>query len=221
MSQRQSEHYAAEDTERSWDIYVEIHEVYPDAIVIGGWGSWLHNKAAKSHDIDVIVSPQDLSAMRETLELTESHHLGSPEWRGTYDSIHLDVYVCYQSRLGQILKLPVEHLVEHRQEIDGYPTLNKEALLVAKAAARLDRRDTQPGQKDAEDMLIMLLKADRPWDFELVLRVAECSKSVNPAGPDLVFRAVEGLNEMASGRAVRRQLAAVVNEMRSVFERVT
>jgi hypothetical protein len=218
MSQPQSEHYAAEDTEKSWGIYQEIHQSYPDAIVIGGWGSWLHNKAAKSHDIDIIVSPQDLSTMRETLELTESHHLGSPKWRGTYAGIHLDVYVSYQSRLGQILKLPVEHLVAHRQQIDGYPTLNKEALLVAKAAARLDRPDTQPGQKDAEDMTIMLLGAAEPWDFDLVRRVAKCSKSISPLGADLVLHAVEGLNEVARERTIRRQLAAISKEMRHVFE---
>lgn len=218
MSQPQSEHYAAQDTERSWDVYVEIHQIFPDAIVIGGWGSWLHNKAAKSHGIDVIVSPQGLSTMRETLELTESHHLGSPKWRGTYDGIHLDVYVSYISRLGQLLKLPVEHLMEHRQEIDGYPTLNKEALLVAKAAARLDRPDTQPGLKDAEDMTIMLLRATGPWNFDLVRQVARCSKSVNPPGTRLVLRAVEGLADVASERAIRRQLVAISKEMRAVFE---
>src|SRR5665213_148494 len=217
MSQPQSEYYAAADTERSWGIYQEIHQVYPDAIVIGGWGSWLHNKAAKSHDIDIIVSPHDLSTMRETLELTESHHLGSPKWRGTYDGIHLDVYVCYQSRLGQLLKLPVEHLVAHRQQIDGYPTLNKEALLVAKAAARLDRPDTQPGQKDAEDMTIMLLGSTETWDFDLVLRVAECSKSIHPDGANLVLHAVKGLAEVASARPTRKRLDAIYKEMRHVF----
>ena len=218
MSQPQSEHYAAEDTERSWGIYTEIHQIYPDAIVIGGWGSWLHNKAAKSHDIDVIVSPQDLSTMREVFELTESHHLGSPKWRGTYDGIHLDVYVCYQSRLGQVLKLPVEHLVQHRQQIDGFPTLNKEALLVAKSAARLDRPDTQPGLKDAEDMTIMLLEATDPWDFGLVRQIAECSQSIEPTGANLVLRAVEGLAEVASERTIRRQLVAKYKEMRDTFD---
>ncbi len=218
MSQPQSEHYAAEDTERSWGIYTEIHQLYPDAIVIGGWGSWLHNKAAKSHDIDVIVSPQDLSMMRGTLELTESHHLGSPKWRGTYDGIHLDVYVCYQSRLGQLLKLPVEHLVEYRQQIDGFPTLNKEALLVAKAAARLDRPNSQPGLKDAQDMTMMLLEPKEPWNFRLVRRVAKCSESPDPNGTDLVLSAVEGLAEVANERAIRRQLVAIFKEMRAAFE---
>jgi hypothetical protein len=218
MSQPQSEHYAAEDTERSWGIYTEIHQTYPNAIVIGGWGSWLHNKAAKSHDIDIIVEPHDLSTMRETFELTESNHLGSPKWRGTYEGIHLDVYVTYRSQLGRILKFPVEHLVEHRQQIDGYPTLNKEALLVAKSAARLDRPDTQPGLKDAEDMTIMLLGARGPWDFDLVHRVAQCSRSEDPPGCDLVFSAVEGLQEIARSRASRRALMAIIKEMRAVFE---
>lgn len=41
MSQPPSEHYAADDTERSWGIYQEIHQIYPEAIVIGGWGCQL------------------------------------------------------------------------------------------------------------------------------------------------------------------------------------
>lgn len=217
MSQPQSEHYLAEDTERSWGIFGDIHKSYPDAIVIGGWGSWLHNKAAKSHDIDIIVSPEDLSSMRPTLDLGETTHFGSPKWRGTYDGIHLDVYVTYRSRLGRVLQFPVEHLVGHRQDIDGYPTLKKEALLVAKAAARLDRPDTQPGRKDAEDMAIMLLGASVPWDFALVQRVANCSLSEDPSGSDLVLAAVEGLVDVETERARRRKLAAIVKEMQAAF----
>jgi hypothetical protein len=218
MSPPPSERYSVEDTERSWGIYEEIHHYYPDAIVIGGWGSWLHNKSAKSHDIDIIVEPQDLSHMREALHLTESSHLGSPKWRGMYEGTHLDVYGTYRSRLGMRLRLPVECLVEHRQDIDGYPTLNKEALLVAKAAARLDRPDTQPGLKDAEDMTLMLLGAPDPWNFALVHQVAACARSEEVPGPALVLEAVDGLRQVARERIVRRQLAAVGKEMRAAFE---
>jgi hypothetical protein len=207
----------AEETERSWDIYEEVHRSYPEAIVIGGWASWLHNRAAKSHDIDIVVGPEDLAHMRQALELTESSHLGSPKWRGTYDEIHLDVYVTHRSRLGRRLQLPVEHLVEHRQDFDGYPTLNKEALLVAKSAARLDRPDTLPGRKDAEDMALMLLKAPDPWRFRVVYRVARFSLSPDASGSNLVLEAVAGLADEAPTTQRARALDRIAREMRAAF----
>lgn len=209
-----SDWYKAEDTERSWGIYEEVNRSYPDAIVIGGWASWLHNKAAKSHDIDLIVSQVDLEHMEQALDLTENSHFGSPKWRGTYDGIHLDVYVAYRSRLGIRLQLPVECLIKHRQDIDGFPTLCKEALLVAKAAARLDRPDTLPGRKDAEDMAMMLLSASDPWDYALVHGVAKCSMSTGLSGVELVSEAVSGLSDEASNKARRKELDRIAKELR-------
>jgi hypothetical protein len=190
---------------------------YPDAIVIGGWASWLHDKAARSHDIDIVVSSADLDHMRQALELTENSHFGSPKWRGTYDGIHLVVHVTFRSRLGTRLQLPVEHLVEYRFDIDGYPTLNKEALLVAKSAARLDRPDTLPGRKDAEDMALMLLGADRAWDFPLVHRVAQCSLSAEGPGSQLVLEAVSGLADEAWTAKAARELRRVAKTMEASF----
>jgi hypothetical protein len=212
-----SDWYKAEDTERSWGIYEEVNRSYPDAIVIGGWASWLHNRAAKSHDIDLIVSQEDLADMKQALDLTENSHFGTPKWRGTYDGIHLDVYAAHRSRLGTLLQLPVECLVEHREDIDGFPTLCKEALLVAKSAARLDRPDTLPGHKDAEDMAIMLLNAPDVWDFTLVHRVAKCSMSSGLSGVELVLEAVSGLSDEASNKSRRKALDRISKEMKKVF----
>jgi hypothetical protein len=209
--------YLTADTERSWAIYDDIHNSYPNAIVIGGWASWLHNKAAKSHDIDIIVTSAELDDMRQALDLTENSHFGSPKWRGTYDGIHLDIYVTYRSRLGTRLQLPVEHLVKHRLDIDGYPTLNKEALLVAKAAARLDRPDTLPGQKDARDMSLMILGAPAAWDWPLVYEVAQFSESTERTGSRLVLQAVAGLPDEARTAKEARDLRRVAKEMEEAF----
>jgi hypothetical protein len=209
--------YLPADTERSWEIYDDIHNSYPNAIVIGGWASWLHNKAAKSHDIDIIVTSAELDDMRQALDLTENSHFGSPKWRGTYDGIHLDIYVTYRSRLGTRLQLPVEHLVKHRLDIDGYPTLNKEALLVAKAAARLDRPDTLPGQKDARDMSFMILGAPAAWDWPLVYEVAQFSESTEGTGSRLVLEAVAGLPDEARTAKEARDLRRVAKEMEEAF----
>jgi hypothetical protein len=212
------EFYDTADTERSWVIYDDIHSSYPEAIVIGGWASWLHNKAAKSHDIDIIITSPELDDMRLALDLTENDHFGSPKWRGTYDGIHLDVYVTYRSRLGTRLQLPVEYLVGHRVDIDGYPTLNKEALLVAKSAARLDRPDTLPGKKDAVDMTLMILGASTPWDWPLVHAVAQSSRSTEGTGSQLVLEAVSGLPDEAQTTKQARDLRRVAKEMEAAFD---
>ena len=166
------EYYDAADTERSWDIYQDVHRSYPDAIVIGGWASWLHNRAARSHDIDLIVGPTDLASMEAALELTSNSHFGSTKWRGTYDGIHLDVYVTYRSRLGSQASAarrapgrtsPGPYGVSHPQQ--GGPA-SCEGCREAGSARHL------AGKKDAEDMVLMLLGSEN-LDFSLVHRVAE------------------------------------------------
>ncbi|MGH9090318.1 MAG: hypothetical protein ACRDZR_02895, partial [Acidimicrobiales bacterium] len=211
-----SEFYAVEDVERSWGIYLEVHESYPGAVLIGGWAAWLHSRAARSHDIDLIVPLDELSDMREALDLSENAHFGSPKWRGEYDGIHLDVYAPYRSRLGAILQLPVEHLLDHVIEIDGFPTLSREALLVAKAAARLDRPDTLPGKKDASDMAGMLLGNDS-WDFGVVHAVA--SQSQRDDAPQLVLEALGGLADEEGNRARSRRLRSIQKEAVRAFAR--
>lgn|GEM_PF-6048901 len=210
------EFYAAAETERSWGIYLEIHASYPDAILIGGWGAWLHNKAARSHDIDLIVDAAALADMKHDLGLTESNHFGSPKWGGTYDEIHLDVYTTYRSRLGTRLQLPVEHLAEHRLDIDGYPTLIKEALLVAKAAARLDRPDTLPGRKDAEDMTQMLLDSRERWNLDLVCQIADHAKASEGPGSALVLEAIAGLADEELDRLRSRRLRTIASHLQKI-----
>jgi len=211
------EYYLLADTERSWTIYLDVHASYPDAILIGGWASWLHTRAARSHDIDLIVDASCLHDMKDALDLTENYNLGTAKWRGEYDGIHLDVYATYRSRLGTRLQLPVEHLVEHRLDIDGYPTVTKEALLVAKAAARLDRPDTLPGRKDADDMTRMLLDGDEPWNFSLVGRIADRALPKEGTGSALVLEAIAGLEDEELGRRRARQLRELARLVQGVF----
>ena len=209
------EYYPLADTERSWAIYLDVHASYPNAILIGGWASWLHTKAARSHDIDLIVDAACLNDMKVALNLTDNYNFGTEKWRGEYDGIHLDVYVTYRSRLGTRLQLPVEHLVAHRLDIEGYPTLTKEALLVAKAAARLDRPDTLPGRKDADDMTRMLLDGSESWDFSLVSRIANCALPKEGTGSALGT----GGHQRLSGRGVRPSARSSAQGTRQVGRR--
>jgi hypothetical protein len=48
--------YPPEFTERSRSVLGRVHEAVPDAVLIGGWGSWVRTGGPMSHDIDVIVT---------------------------------------------------------------------------------------------------------------------------------------------------------------------
>ena len=110
-----------------------------------------------SHDIDLIVSRQDLALLGTMADdMSASHHIAGTEWRGTWRSIHLDLYVPYQSRLGANLQLRVEQLEVYAETLKGYRVLAAPAHTATKIAALLDRPDSLPGRKDRNEILQQL-----------------------------------------------------------------
>ena len=132
---------------------------FPDAVILGGWSTFLRAAVAKSHDIDVIVDHATLDKLKAEHELSASQHVGGRKFELKVEGVGVDVYPVYQSRLGQKLKLPVEALIERTDRIGGVRVLTAEAQFVAKMAALLDRPDSLAGEKDRREM-VALLKAD-------------------------------------------------------------
>src|ERR1035441_5756093 len=101
--------YPPEDTALSQQVLAEVLGVVPDAILIGGWATWLRVGGDMSHDIDLIASQNDMAILRPHVEdLSESRHIAQRKWRATWRGIHLDLYVPYQSVLGGRLELRTE-----------------------------------------------------------------------------------------------------------------
>jgi hypothetical protein len=149
--------YSSDETERSRAVLGEVVAALPDVILIGGWGTWVRTKGPMSHDIDLIVSHHDLGRLQGLAEdVSASHHIGGTKWRGTWRSIHLDLYVPYQSRLGANLQLRAETLQALSETVDGYRVLTVPAHLATKIAALLDRPDSLPGRKDRHEILALL-----------------------------------------------------------------
>ena len=149
--------YTTEQTSRSRRVLAEITSEFPDAILIGGWGTWVRVNGAMSHDIDMIISRADLGRLRSlTADLSESRHLAGRKWRATRDGIHLDLYVPYDSRLGQRLELRTEHLTRHAEMSGGQRVLTIDAHIATKLAALLDRPDSRPGEKDRFELQALL-----------------------------------------------------------------
>src|ERR687892_2288813 len=141
--------YPPEFTERSRSVLGRVHEAVPDAVLIGDWGTWVRTGGPMSHDIDLIVTRPQLAALTALVnEMSDSRHLAGRKWRGTLDGVHLDLYVPYQSRLGQHLELRTERLVRRCETLHGWVVLEVPAHLATKLAALLDRPESAPGDKD-------------------------------------------------------------------------
>ena len=178
----------------------------------------MRRRSLMSHDIDLIVEPEERDAVFAIAdEHSESRHFGAPEWRAELDgrpddaqrrsAIHVDLYVPYQSRLGQRLRLAVEALVPFAETIDEWHVLDVDTHVATKLAALLDRPETFPGQKDREELFGLLDEVDPE---RLGARLARASQLptdqlVQSVGDGFDF--LEDLSEV--GRAERRQLREI------------
>lgn len=140
---------------------------YPNAVLFGGWATYLRTGVAKSHDIDVIVDHPTLDRLRSKHALSESRHIGGKKFELKVEGVEVDVYPVYQSRLGRELQLPVEALIGWSERIGQVRVLTTEAQFAAKMAALLDRPVTLPGEKDRQEMWA-LLNTGSGLDFKIV-----------------------------------------------------
>ena len=143
---------------------------FPDAVLIGGWASYLRARVAKSHDIDIIVDHATLAKLGAKFQLSPSHHISGQKFAMEVDGVGVDVYPIYQSKLGRRLQIPVEVLINHTEKIDETKVLTAEAQFVAKMAALLDRPDTLPGEKDRREMWELINSRQR-LDFNAVVGI--------------------------------------------------
>lgn len=140
---------------------------FPDAVLIGGWASYLRARVAKSHDIDIIVDHATLAKLGAKFQLSPSRHISGQKFAIEVEGVGVDVYPVYQSKLGRRLQIPVEVLINHTEQIDRTRVLTAEAQFVAKMAALLDRPDTLPGEKDRHEMW-ELIRSSQGFDFRVV-----------------------------------------------------
>ena len=143
---------------------------FPDAVLIGGWASYLRARVAKSHDLDVIVDHATLARLGAKFQLSPSRHISGQKFTFEIDGVGVDVYPVHQSKLGRRLQFPVEVLIEHTEKIARTRVLTAEAQFVAKMAALLDRPDTLPGDKDRREMW-GLMNSGSGLDFKAIAEI--------------------------------------------------
>jgi hypothetical protein len=197
--------YPPEFTERSRSVLGRVHEAVPDAVLIGGWGTWVRTGGPMSHDIDIIVTRPQLDTLTALVdEISDSRHLAGRKWRGTLEGIHLDLYVPHQSRLGQHVQLRTERLVRRIEVLDGWVVLKPPAHLATKLAALVDRPDSAPGDKDRHEIMALLAQGVDAADAVGVVHDASARQAAEVTG--LIDRAFEYLGDLHLDRSQRRNL---------------
>ncbi len=219
MTPPSQEFYPPEFTERSRAVLDRIREAVPDAVLIGGWATWVRTGGAMSHDIDLIVTRPQLEVIAGLAEdLSESRHLAGRNWRGTLDDVHLDLYVPYESRLGRRLQLRVQRLVHRQQLVDTWIVLDLPAHVATKVAALLDRPDSMPGEKDRQELMALLLKGVDP--AEAVGVVHDASTRTPGDVHRLIAEALTYLGEMTLDQGERRRLRRIQQEWSAASQQV-
>ncbi len=211
--------YPPEFTERSRAVLDRIREAVPEAVLIGGWATWVRTGGAMSHDIDLIVTRPQLEVITGLAEdLSESRHLAGHKWRGTLDDVHLDLYVPHESRLGQRLQLRLERLVHRQQLVDTWIVLDLPGHVATKVAALLDRPDSMPGEKDRQELMALLLEGVDPE--EAVGVVHDASTRTPGDVHRLIVEAFTYLGEMTLDQDERRRLRHIQREWSAASQQV-
>ncbi len=143
-------------TKASWKKLVSLKKEFK-FILIGGWAAYLHTNLHKSKDIDIIVDYDNLKKIEKKYDLIKNNRLKKYEIK--LEKFDIDVYVPFFSELT----LPTEELDQYTTIINGIDTLKVEPLLILKQGAEIDRRNSIKGEKDAIDILTLILHSDIDW----------------------------------------------------------
>lgn len=184
------------------------HDLDP-SILIGGWATFELVGGEISKDIDLIIFSDEVRAKIESRvdDLSKSDHHQGRKWRGVVDGIHIDIYLPFQSQLGNKLRLKVEVLAEHTEPgfHKGWKLLTIEAHTITKMAALLDRPDSVKGEKDANELLRLLRRGVSPNIACAILATATAGQIENiPGHVETVFRLIAERSD--ANKADRRDL---------------
>src|SRR3989344_944923 len=139
-------------TEKSWQIMQELKKEY-NFILIGGWAAYLWARQQKSRDIDIVVEINELQKLKNysSAQLSKNEHLKKYELKiGETD---VDIYLSHFSKLA----IPPEEIKNYVSRVEGFNVASKEALLILKQGAELDRENSVKGEKDRIDIISLLL----------------------------------------------------------------
>lgn len=151
------------DEEKFKRLLTACHEVAglyePNIVFIGGIAVYLHAAnhaktrayAEMTADADFYISLSALSDLRDIEEVVQNSRLSKHEFQK--QGFSFDVYTERQSSLP----VPYADVLAHAVHYEGVAVTALEYLLVLKLEAAVDRHGSVHGQKDARDIIRILL----------------------------------------------------------------
>lgn len=144
-------------TEKSWETLQKLKKQI-DFVLIGGWAVYLYTKSLKSKDIDIIVSYENLSKLKNLFPITKNDRLKKYEARN--EEVQIDIYLPFYSNLG----VPVEEIIKETTKVETFSLPKPEMLLILKQFTYQERKLSAKGQKDLLDIISLLSKTAIDWN---------------------------------------------------------
>jgi hypothetical protein len=196
----------------------ELAQIYePDITFIGGIAGYLHSVnheetrglARTPIDADFYISMSALSDLRDEEELTQNSRLSKHEFQKAGFSFY--VYAERQAALP----VPYAEVAAYAVKYDNISVASLEDLLTLKLEAATVRHNSVHGQKDAKDMIrILLLAGEIPFDSERAVKYMQDQHferlSLIVKGPEVIA--------LAQGNA--KQATVIRQKATSSFERI-
>lgn len=159
-------------TEQSWKELKNLHTIC-NFTLLGGWAVYLYTHGLKSKDIDILVDYDALPHLKNNFEFVKNDRLS--KYEAIRGPVQIDIYTPHYSDLG----IPVEHLLNHSQTVDGFRVINPEYLILLKIYTLLQRGRTPKGRKDFLDLISLYLALNNQ-PFLLAVQLAH-SYQLDPA----------------------------------------
>ena len=152
----------------------EVAQMYaPDIVFIGGIAVYLHAVnhegtralAETTVDADFYISMTAMTDLRDVEELQQNSRLSKHTFQRAGHS-----FVVHTERLAE-LPVPYSEVAAHAVKYDNVAVAALEDLLTLKLEAAADRYDSVHGQKDAKDVIrILLLAGEIPFDADRAVK---------------------------------------------------
>jgi len=165
-----TEFWQDEITNKSYIRLMELKKEF-DFVLIGGWAIYLHTKAYKSKDIDIIIDYPQLTELKAKYNCNKNDFLKKYEIKE--DHFDIDIYLPHYSDLSY----PTEKILQDFVIIDGFKVVNAEELVILKQGAYTNRKGTIKGKKDSLDIVLILIHTN--FDFKKYFEKIKTQKLEN------------------------------------------
>jgi hypothetical protein len=143
-------------TVKSWKELCRLRTLLP-FVLIGGWAVYLYTRALKSKDIDIVISFDGLSKLKDRYAVSKNDRLRKYEAR--VDEVEIDIYLPHYSRIG----IAAEEIIRNTKVVDGFTVVAPDTLFLLKLYTLSQRGRSPKGRKDFIDLISLVTSKSFVW----------------------------------------------------------